>query len=209
MSEENSGFDRRSVLKALGTTAMVGAGLGAAAGSGAARVDDDEFAKAYADETRLRFAFAQHAEGVRRTLADEGFVAEDFDFWSLRFDIDEDVEGIDPTTDDRVAGVSSLLDHGEPTAFGMVSTSSDTHEISLYVQPHRDEAYALVEPKGGDERFIVKDSEVTPQGCTYKSCSNDCCSDLTSYRYQYDCGSDCRDCVVYRKWCECEDSTCY
>ncbi|PSQ50997.1 hypothetical protein BRD15_00135 [Halobacteriales archaeon SW_6_65_15] len=104
---------------------MAGASLGATAGSSADRVGDDELARAYADETRLRFAFAQHAEGLRQTLVDEGFVAEDFDFWSLRFDIDEDVEGLDPTTDDRAAGVSTLLDHGEPTAFGMVSTSSE------------------------------------------------------------------------------------
>lgn len=208
MRDNNDQLDRRSVLKALGTTAMVGAGLGAASGSGAARSRDDTLARAYADETRLGFAFAQHGEGLRQTLVDEGFVAEDFDFRSLRFDLDERVTGLEPTAENGLAGVAAIVEEGTPTAFGMASTSSDTHEIALFVQPERDEAYAFVEPKDGGDRVVVTENQVSPRGCTGTTCTDSCCGDGIAYEETYECNSDCSDCWVTDRSCGCDNCEC-
>lgn len=204
MRDNTNQIDRRSVLKALGTTAMVGAGLGAASGSGAARVADDSLARAYAHETRLRFAFEQHGEGVRQTLVDEGFVAEGFDFWSVQFALDGDVTGLEPSAGDQLAGVTAVVEDGTPTAFGMASTSSDTHEIALFVQPERDEAYALVESKDGGDRMLVTESGVTPTGCSYQTCGS-CCGTNYKTLKTYNCDPDCTNCSLYDTECSCKD----
>lgn len=208
MRDNDKQFDRRSVLKTIGATAMVGAGLGATSGSAAARAPDDELARAYADETRLRFAFAQHGEGLRQRLVEAGFVAEGFDFGSLRFEIDERVTGLEPTAENRLAGVMATVGEGTPTAVGMASTTSDTHEIALFVQPERDEAYALVEPKGGGDRLVVTENEVSPRGCTGKTCTDSCCGDGIAYEETYECNSDCTDCWVTDRSCGCDNCEC-
>jgi hypothetical protein len=207
MSGNDKHLDRRSVLKAIGTTAVVGAGLGSVTGSAVAQSEADQLARNYDDETRLRFAFEQHAGGVRQTLVDEGIVAEDFDFGTLEFDLDSGAKGLEPTAEDRLAGVTGLVD-GPTSAFGFVSTSSDTHEISLYVQPERDDAYALVEPLGGGERLLVQESSVSPTGCTYTECQNECCTEDYKEKYYYDCDSNCQNCVVYDQDCSCKDTIC-
>ena len=195
------------MLKTLGTTAIVGAGLGAASGIGAARTGD-ELARAYADESRLRVAFAQHGEGLRRTLVDEGFVSENFDFGSVEFDVDEAVTGMEPSAEDRLAGVTTIGETGTRTALGMASTSSDSHEIALFVQPERDEAYALVEPRGGGDRFVVTEDEVSPRACTGTVCTDSCCGDGIAYEETYECNSDCSDCWVTERSCGCDNCSC-
>lgn len=206
MSGNDKHLDRRSVLKTIGSAAIVSTGVGIATTPAAAR-KADQMARNYDNPHRLRFAFEQHGEGLRQTLVDEGFVAEDFDFGSLRFDLEDDVEGLEPTADDWLAGVSGLVD-GTPSAFGMVSTSSATHDVALFVQPERDEAYAMVEPLGGGEQHIVTDSSVTPTGCSYTSCEDECCAEDYEYKYTYNCNSNCNDCYVYDKDCACSESIC-
>lgn len=207
MSQNDTEFDRRSVLKTIGATALAGAGLGAVSGSAAAIESKRQLTRGYHDEFRLRTAFEQHGAGLRETLLDAGFVAEDFDFRSVDFELDADVTGLEPSSDDRRAGVTAVYEEGTMTAFGMVSTSSDTHDISLYVQPERDEAYALVEPKSGDDRFIVTESGVSPQGCSYQTCGS-CCADGYSTLKTYNCDSNCRNCSLYDTDCGCSDDDC-
>lgn len=202
MSGNDKHFDRRSVLKSIGATAAASIGLSATATSAAAE-EADRIAHNYADETRLRFAFEQHAEGLKRTLVAEGFVAEDFEFGSLDFELDESVNGLHPKSADGLAGVTGAVEGGTPTAFAVVSASSDTHEISMVVQPERDEAYAFVEPEDSDDRFVVTDSEVTPQGCAYDQCQDTCCSATTRKRYIYNCDADCQNCYLYDQDCHC------
>lgn len=207
MSRNDSEFDRRSVLKTIGATAFAGAGLGAATGSASAVESKRRLTRGYRDEFRLRTAFEQHGAGLRAALVDAGFVADDFDFGSVDFELDANVTGLEPTSDDRRAGVTAVYEDGTPTAFGMVSTSSDAHEISLYVQPERDEAYALVEPKAGDDRFIVLESGVTPQGCSYQSCGS-CCDSGYSTLKTYNCDPNCQNCSLYDTDCGCSDDGC-
>lgn len=206
MSGNDKQLDRRSVLKTIGSAAILSTGVGLASTPAAAQ-KADRIARNYDDPTRLRFAFAQHAEGVRQTLIEEGLVSEDFDFGSLEFDLDPNADGLEPTAEDHRAGVSGVVD-GTLSAFGFVSTSSDTHDISLYVQPERDEAYALVEPLGSNERFLVRESSVSPTGCAYTECQNECCSEDYKKKYYYDCNSQCTDCVLYDRDCSCKDTVC-
>lgn len=209
MSSDDNRLDRRSVLKTIGSAAVAGVGVSATTGTVAAVQTKRRLTRAYSDETRLRFAFEQHGEGLRQTLVDEGFVAEDFEFGALDFDVDPEVIGVEPTADDRLAGVAAITQDGTATAFASVSTSSDTHDISLFVQPERDEAYALVEPKGGGDRVLVTEDEVSPQGCSYEGCTTDCCGgDKEAYYKTWDCDSNCENCKVVDASCTCETCEC-
>lgn len=206
MQGDNERLDRRSVLKTIGATAVVGTGLTTTTGTVVA--ESDRLARNYRNERRLRVAFEQHGAGLREQLAKAGFVGEEFDFGDVDFSIDADVTGLEPAAEDRLAGVTGTVEEGTVTALGMVSTSSGTHDIGLYVQPERDDAYALVEPKEGDQRFIVTDAEVTPQGCSYTSCVEECCSENYKKSNTYNCDPNCTNCSVYSTDCACSDDVC-
>lgn len=202
MSRDAETLDRRDVLKTIGSTALVGSGLGVAAGSGAARSDD--LAAGYRDERRLRLAFDRHGARLLETLVEAGIVPEDFDFHSLRFDLDADATGLEPVGEDGRGVVTSVRDGATPSALGMVSTSIDGYDVNLYVQPERDLAYALVEPRGSDERLLATGDGVSPADCTYIECSQECCSSGFSYEYVYECYDSCSGtCYVTSKTCSC------
>lgn len=207
MSSDDEQFDRRSVLKTIGATAVVGAGLGAASGTVTALKTKQQLTRSYSDEGRLRTAFQRHGDDLRATLVDEGFVGENFDFGSVEFELDAEVTGLEPKADDRLAGVTAIREEGTFTAFGMASTSSDTHEVALFVQPERETAYALVEPKDADDRFIVTDAGVSPTGtCDDTDCGTCCTENYRTWKnyecdaycncsvVETDCGSNCFDC---------------
>lgn len=202
MFEGSDRFDRRTVLKGIGTAALAAGGLGAASGSAAAIETQRRLADAYADEGSLGAAFERHGDGLRERLVAEGFVDPSFDFAGLDFEIDGDVTGIEPTAEDRLAGVGATREGGTFTAVGMVSTSTDTHELALFVQPERGEAYALVEPVGGGDTHVVSMDGVTPQGCAYSDCG-DFCSNCYLKRTDYSCDPSCQDCWVTGTDCGC------
>lgn len=210
MSGNDNQFNRRSVLKTVGSAAVAGIGLGASSNSVAAVETKRRLTRAYSDERRLRAAFEQHAEDIRRTLVAENFVAEEFAFSDLTIDIDPNESGLDPTAEDGRAGVTGVTEDGTATAFASVSTSSETHELTLFVQPERDEAYALVEPADGGDRMLVTDSEVRPQGCIKDECTTDCCGgDKESYLKQYECDVNCENCnTLIGTSCSCETCEC-
>jgi hypothetical protein len=213
MSRDDRHLDRRSVLKAIGSTAAVGAGLGAASSSAAAIETRNRLLRSYSDEQRLQSAFQEHAGGLRRALADEGIVAEDFDFGELSFEIDAEVSGLEPAAQDGLAGVTAVERNGVQTALGIVSASTDTHDLALFVQPELERAYALVEPKAGDERFLATDLGVQPTGdCFYTECTNDCCADATAIEQEWQCRLDrsgnCTDCEITGTSCNCHDCDC-
>lgn len=208
MSEDDTRLDRRSVLKGIGTAAAVGVGLGAATGNAAAMIAAKRrLADAYSDEGRLRAAFEEHGAGLRETLVEAGFVAPGFEFDSLDFEIDADVTGLEPTADDRLAGVRATHQDGTTTAFGAVSTSSDTHEVALFVQPERGKAYALVEPAGGGDRVLADADGVEPQACLVTRCGS-CCSTDFAESNTYTCDRNCENCSLFDTDCGCSDDFC-
>lgn len=207
MSPRDTAFDRRSVLKTMGSAAIVGAGLVGSSGSAGAIETKRRLTRTYSVESRLQAAFAQHGQGLVASLVENGIVSADFDLDSVEFAIDEEVTGLEPTAQDRLAGVTAIREDGTYTAFGMASTSSETHDIALYVQPEREEAYAIVEPKAGDERLIVTESGVTPAGCKGSECGY-CCDPENRTLKKYQCDSTCTDCWVSSSSCSCADLAC-
>mgnify|MGYP006896944197 CR=1 FL=1 len=205
MSRKNIPIDRRTMLKRIGTTAAVGAGLVSTTGGAAATAQEKaRLVGEYHDERALRSAFERHGGGLRETLVDEGFVPEDFEFRALDVGLDESVTGLEPTETDSLAGVTAIREEGTTTALATVSASSSTHELALFVQPERDKAYALVEPKSGGDRLLVDESGVTPTGCSYISCGSSC-ADNYSTQKTYNCDVNCRNCSVYDTKCACPD----
>jgi len=204
MSDDTGRLDRRTVLKALGTTAAVGTGLAAGTVSAAAEKIKQGLASEYTDEEALREAFERHGDGLLAQLHDAGMVDESFDFQSLALDVDIDVTGLAPTASDGVAGAAAVRERGTFTALGVASTSSDTHDIALYVQPQRGEAYARVTPKGGGNTYRVSGDGVSPSGCLKTECGSSCstCYDTTKY---YDCDDNCENCSLYDTDCSCCD----
>jgi hypothetical protein len=210
MPSDGTPLDRRTVLKRIGTTAAVTSGLLAASAPGAAEVrEKTRLIDSYHDPRSVRSAFASHGSEVRSKLVAEGFVAEDFDFGALDVELDPDENGVEPEADDASAGVTAITKDGTTTALAAVSTSSATHEIALFVQPERDEAYALVEPTGGGDRVLVTEDQVSPEGCLGSRCTDSWC-DSPCYKTaeELSCDENCENCKVTGTKCTCHGCSC-
>lgn len=208
MPFEGIPIDRRTVLKRIGATATVGAGLASTTGSATATMrEKTQLVNQHHDTQSVRSVFARHGEDLRAKLVDRGFITEDFEFESLPVELDSEVTGLDPTAKDARAGVTAIHEDGVTTALATLSASSATHEIALFVQPERDKAYALVEPKSGDDRVLVSESGISPTGCSYQTCGS-CCDEDYSTLKTYDCDSNCENCEVVDTDCGCEDCDC-
>jgi hypothetical protein len=209
MPEGPDDLDRRTVLKAIGASAAATAGLAALTGGAAADAAAKQaLADTYADEESLRTAFEAHGGDLRDALVAEGVVSSDFAFGDLELDVRADRDGVEAAATDGLAAVTGAHVDGTTTAFGVASTSSDTHEVRLVVQPQRGEAYAFVEPHGSDDRVLVSGDGVAPASCQYDRCK-ECCDTDTAAEYQYYCTDDyCENCYLDEIKCQCSDSTC-
>lgn len=208
MPSQGMPIDRRTVLKRIGATATVGAGLASTTGSAAATMKEKtHLVNRHHDAQSVRSVFARHGNGLRAKLVDEGFVSEEFEFESLAVELDSEVNGLAPTAEDARAGVTAIHEEGTTTALATLSASSDTHEIALFAQPERDRAYALVESKSGDDRVLVSESGVSPTGCSYQTCGS-CCDEDYSTEKTYNCDSNCENCEVVDTDCACQDCNC-
>ncbi|WP_135853537.1 hypothetical protein [Halorussus salinus] len=177
MSDENEKFDRRSVLRGMGTAAMSVSFFGTATAASARDADADEtdpfhdFAAdvstdvddptrtelvgRYADAESLKAAFRDDADPILQTLADEGVLESAtlsaFEFGEVR---EEDL--LVPTDAASGAGVTAIehADRGV-SAHLMATTASEDHRVALYRQPELDNTYAKVETDDGG--FYVHD----------------------------------------------------
>jgi len=201
----NDSFDRRSVLKTIGGAAAGGMALAA---TGTASAERAELEQEYADSTSLREAFREHAADLPAALAEAGVVTGEFGFGDLDVEIEESATRVQPTDADGRAGVTVVQANGPRTALGMISTSTDAHEVTLYVQPQRERSYAIVEPtEDGDDFVVHDDGEVEPLQCLYEECTCEYCYHPDGFGYnvleQYRCNINCNDCVVEGTSCEC------
>lgn len=206
MSQDDS-FDRRHILKAIGGAAAGGASLAA---SGVASAERSELEKRYDDRASLLDAFREHAADLPAALADAGVVDEEFDFERLDVEVDPAATKVRPTDDDGRAGVTVTQARGPRSALGMISTSTDDHGITLYVQPQRDESYAVVEPEGDEDDFAVRDDgDVTVLQCMGSECTCERCYNPNGVGYylleELTCDVNCRNCVVTGTSCECTE----
>lgn len=204
MVEKSDTFDRRTVLKTATSAALFGLGTAATSGSASAAETKRRLAASYADESSLRTAFERHGDEVVAQLRDAGIVDESFDLGSVEFEVDGAVTGMEPSADDRLAGVTAASPDGTFTALGMLSTSSDSHEIALYVQPERGLAYARATPHDGGDTLKVTTDGVSPEGCAYTECESGCDSyDCYDQKNYYSCDSNCENCSIYDTDCSC------
>lgn len=203
MAGKSNSFDRRTVLKTATTAALFGLGTAASSGSASAAETKRRLAASYADEDSLRSAFQRHGVGVVSQLRDAGIVDESFELDSIEFEIDSGLTGMEPSADDRLAGVTAARPDGTFTALGMISTSSDSHEIALYVQPERGLAYARATPYDGGDTLKVTADGVSPEGCAYTECESGCSSDCYDQKNYYSCDSNCENCSIYDTDCSC------
>jgi hypothetical protein len=94
-------------------------------------------------------------------------------------------------------------------AVGPRGHGCETHDVALYVQPERDEAYAFVEPRDSDDRFLATESKLEPSSCGWTECSNDCCSEDLSYKEYWECYLDssgnCVNCYISDTSRECSN----
>lgn len=205
MSEDTGKqFPRRNVLKKIGTTAAVGAGLGFSSGSASAIEMKGSLQRRYQSPDVLQAAFRQHADGIVETLRAEGLASESFDLDSLTFEVSSDDGLVDPSYEDGTAQVAAVKEQGTFTAVGSVSTSSNGNEISLFVQPEREEAYAFVDPSGSEETLLVTEDDVGTEACVVHDCGA-CCTTDYEEEIEYHCYDNCTECYVYDTVC----SGCY
>lgn len=174
----STGPNRRSVLKAVGASAVAGV---AAAGNASADegpiTDLDRFEAEFAGTGRARWAVAEHADAVLAELADRGYL-DTAD--SSAFDLSA------VGTDREDARATSVWLDGDPTAQIEATTETATHEVQLVVRPHLGESYATARRFDESDPITVRDSgdDVSTEGCwTESRCTCDPC-DLNSCIYQ-------------------------
>ncbi|WP_135853464.1 hypothetical protein [Halorussus salinus] len=173
----STGPDRRSVLKAVGASAVAGVAAAGNASAEGAVADLDRFERSFASPTRARRAVAEHADAVLAELTDRGYLdAADASAFDLS-PVGTDLEG---------ASVMGVWLDGDATAQIEVARETATHEVRLVVRPHRDESYATARPLDGGDPITVRDrdGDVSTSGCwTESRCTCDPC-DLNSCVYE-------------------------
>lgn len=184
----DSTVDRRSVLKAVGVSAVGGIAL---SGSATARrrpfPEEVQRVKAeFEDPASARDALADHADpildelterGVLRTASVSAFPADDLLAPREYSDVAEGatVRGVDVD--------------GEWDAEVVASTETDAHAVELVVQPNRARSYALVDPKDGGDMYRLSTSQDDDEVSVSDHCHYE--SQCLSY-FQCDSGTSCQ-----------------
>ncbi|WP_276299738.1 hypothetical protein [Halorussus lipolyticus] len=173
----STGPNRRSILKAVGASAVAGVAAAGNASAESAVADLDRFERSFASSHRAGWAVAEHAGTVVAELADRGYLdtADPSAF---------DLSAVG--TDREDASVMGVWLDGEATAQIETVRETATHEIRLVVRPHLDESYATAKPLDGGDPITVRDEggDVSTSGCwTESRCTCDPC-DLNSCVYE-------------------------
>lgn len=168
----NDVVDRRSVLKALGTSSLAAAALssGASAESGETRV-----ARYERREQRVA-ALEEHAGEVLAELAERGILERPT---LAEFDLET------RTAETRVPAATSLdawnaVEYTDPetgrrTDHLILSKTTGDHDLTVHVRPRLSEAYAIVAPRGSDGEFAVDPSgAATTEGVDTEACEGSC-----------------------------------
>lgn len=171
-------FDRRSVLKTVGASAMTGLAVtGSASAQTLPTSEMNRVEAAYSDSVRAQWTVAEHADTVLAELADRGYLdtrgAEAFDFSAVG-------------TDSKDASVMSLFKDDQATAEVKATVETETHEVTVVVHPQLGESYASAKPLADADPITVRDEggDVSTQGCwTESRCTCDPC-DLNTCVYE-------------------------
>lgn len=156
-NDANDSMDRRSVLKAVGASAVGGVAFsGSAIASQHPAPERLTRIKArFADPVAARETVAEHADVLLDELADRGVLA------TASVSAFPAGELLTPGTyshADEGATVRGARIDGEWDAEVATSTETESHTVELVVQPNRGRSYALVDPKdGGDTYRLTSD----------------------------------------------------
>lgn len=167
-------FNRRRVLKSIGTIGATVGFAGAASGNERTFADEvDRFTREYATLEARRQAFASNATSVLEELSErsliesasvERFPLDRYSEPRTRFDPSEPVTG--------TAVTAAETDAGELTPLLMSMKTTDEHTIRLFVKPRSGKSYALVDPVDDGESFAIDPSVDGSTKLTQSSCSD-------------------------------------
>lgn len=172
-SANDSTVDRRSVLKAVGASAVGGVAFsGSTTASRRSMPESVKRTKAeLADPTTVRRALGEHGETLLDELAGRGVLATASASAFPSAELLTPDEYSDAAEGATVRGVNV---DGDWDAEIAASTETDAHAVELVVRPDRDQSYALVAPKDGGDMYRLasgpNDDEVTVSNhCHYES----------------------------------------
>lgn len=173
----DEGIDRRTVLKAVGTSAVAGIALsGNASAESVQHGEIERVEAAYDDEVRARWALDAHAQPVLAALAEKG-VLERESVTELEFS-------------ERT--VKGLAKDGQATAQITAEAQTDDGHVEFFVRPETGRAYATV---FGEEQTYTLESPagrdvVTQDDCWYEhrcKANSNCTSLNCVYQERYCC----------------------
>lgn len=169
----DSTVNRRSVLKAVGASAVAGVSLaGSAAAAPRPTPEELERVKAeFDDPVTAREAVAEQADVLLEELAERGVLATASASAFPSNELQRPDEYSDAAEGATVRGVRA---DGEWDVEVATSTETDAHAVELVVQPNRGRSYAIVAPKDADDTYRLTsdpdDDEVRVNNhCHYES----------------------------------------
>lgn len=171
-NDANDSIDRRSVLKAVGASAVAGVAFtgSATAGSRPVPAEVEQVKAEFEDPITARGTVAEHADALLNELADRGVLAAGSAAAFPTGELLSPGEYSDVTEGATVRG--ARID-GEWDAEVVTSTDTDDHVVEIIVQPNRERSYALVDPKGGGDMYRLTSEQNGDVGvdnhCHYES----------------------------------------
>lgn len=186
-NDVNGRIDRRSVLEAIGASAIAGVAFAGSATAGSRPVPAElKQAKAeFDDPITARAAVTEHADALLEELADRGVLTAGSAAAFPTGELLSPGEYSDVTEGATVRG--ARID-GEWDVEVATTTETGAHTVELIVQPNRDRSYALVDPNGDGDMYRLTSEQNGDVGvenhCHYES-------RCLSY-FQCDSGSSCQ-----------------
>lgn len=178
-------LDRRSMLRAVGTSAITGIALtgNAAAQQRTTRKQLQQIRSTYDDPSAVEQAIRTTAGGLLSNLSERGLLSEGT---VSELDVDD-------------ADVKTVHIDGIASARIGVTTTIDSHDLTVVVFPEAEQSRAYVDPADGEAYGLTADGSVTTSNdcCCYNEykCSDVLCEDNPSLLYPYQSYS--------RECCEC------
>lgn len=206
--DPGSSTSRRTILRTVGTSGAVVTGLAVSTNSSAAQAEyESELQRLedqYDSEQAIQQAVDEHASDVLQSLSERD-VIESASASSLPLAESLEIEAIETSEGSDGVAATAIVEEDEPTGFIAISQTTDDHDLSLYVQPEREHAYAYVTDDDGTTLFKSA-SDDTPRTASaeddsatiLQSCDEVCyearCTDESCY-YFWNVGIDYRCCV--------------
>jgi len=192
---QRSDLSRRSVLNSIGA----GAGAVSIASVGSAEETGFHLRSRYRSPDQVEEAVEEHASEVITELHERDILGQ-ASVSALNLDNQIEAATVNSTDSSAVTiaqsetegySVMQLSDEGEapPTALIAVSKKTRSHRLALFVQPEREDGYAVVVPKGNEQRFLIDTSydsaKLVKSECGTRSTCGEVCSCTNNGRQAY------------------------